>query len=77
MAEVLPLQVLLSVMRARWRAGDVNGAVALAKVTAPYLHGRPKHARLSIPLSEVPDDELDDWDGDDDEDEEGAGREEG
>lgn len=66
MAEVSPLHVLLTVMRQRWGAGDKDGAVALAKVAAPYLHGRPQNVRVATSLAEMPDDELDAWIGQND-----------
>lgn len=63
MAEVLPLFVLLTVMRERWKDGDTDGAVALAKLAAPYMHGRAATARPLGDLAEVPDDELEAWFG--------------
>ena len=59
MTELSPLHVLLSVMKRRWDTGDVEGAVALAKVAAPYLHGRAPSARPGGDIAGVPDDELD------------------
>lgn len=61
MAEVLPLYVLLTVMRQRWEEKDYDGAVALAKLAAPYMHGRVMAARPLGDLAEVPDDELEAW----------------
>ena len=58
MAEVLPLYVLLAVMRQRWDAGDLDGAVTLAKVAAPYLHGKAPLARPGGDLAGVSDEEL-------------------
>jgi len=65
MTELSPLFVLLHVMRERWAKGDVDGAVALAKLAAPYLHGKAPVARPVGDLAEVPDDELEQWSGDD------------
>lgn len=63
MDEVSPLTVLLTVMRRRWTANDEPGAVALARIAAPYMHGRVCPARAFGELSEVPDDELGSWCG--------------
>ena len=64
MAELSPLFVLLTVMRQRWDTGDFGGAVALAKLAAPYMHGRAATARPPGDLAEVLDEELDAWPGD-------------
>ena len=61
MAELSPLFVLLTVMRQRWVAGDLEGAVALAKVAAPYLHGRAVPMRELGALSGLSDEQLDGW----------------
>lgn len=58
MEEVSPLYILLTVMRRRWADEDADGAVALAKVAAPYLHGRAAAPQVAGVLSEVPDEEL-------------------
>lgn len=63
MVEPSPLLVMLTVMRRKWRDGDEDGAVALAKAVAPYVHPRAPAARLSPELSQVSDDELDEIDG--------------
>ena len=61
MTELTPLCILVTVMRRRWKAGDLDGAVALAKVAAPYLHGKPPPARLGRDIAGVPDDELEEF----------------
>ena len=63
MAEFSPLFVLLTVMQRRWESEDWEGAVALAKVAAPYLHGKAPTARFLGDVSGVPDEELDQWSG--------------
>ena len=63
MAELSPLSVLLTVMRKRWDAKDFDGAVALAKVAAPYLHGKAPVARAFGDVAGVPDEELEEWGG--------------
>ena len=59
MVEPSPLHVMLTVMRRKWRDGDEDGAVALAKVAAPYVHPKVPAARPSTDLAQVSDDELD------------------
>lgn len=59
MVEASPLHVLLTVMRRKWRDGDEDGAVALAKAAAPYVHPKVPSARPSMDLAQVSDDELD------------------
>jgi hypothetical protein len=56
---VTPLHVLLSVMRQKWDDQDLDGAVALAKIAAPYLHAKVSAARPAADLSGASDDELD------------------
>ena len=63
MVEPSPLHVMLTVMRRKWRDGDEDGAVALAKAVAPYVHPRAPVARVSPDLSQVSDDELDEVGG--------------
>ena len=59
MKELTPLQVLLRVMRQKWCDGDIDGAVALAKIAAPYLHPKVPATRPIGDLAGVSDDELD------------------
>ena len=54
-----PLQVMLSLMRTKWDAEDWDGAAALARQAAPYVHARAvSHQRNSPDLSQLTDDEL-------------------
>ena len=46
-----PLAILLQVMRDKWDAGDHEGAVAIAKVAAPYMHSRQRPASAANPTS--------------------------
>jgi len=64
MADPSPLYVLLTVMRQRWAANDQEAAVALARVAAPYMHGRAVTMRPAGELAGISDDELDSWAGD-------------
>jgi hypothetical protein len=59
MVEASPLHVMLTVMRRKWRDGDEDGAVALAKAVAPYVHPKAAAARPSNDLAQVSDDDLD------------------
>jgi hypothetical protein len=55
-----PLDVLLHLMHRKWEEGDFDAAVALAKLTAPYVHPRPVVSRAPrTALDTMPDDELD------------------
>lgn len=60
MVEASPLHVMLTVMRRKWRDGDEDGAVTLAKIAAPYVHAKVSSARPNTDLAQVSDDELDD-----------------
>ncbi len=59
MVEASPLHVMLTVMRRKWRDGDEDGAVALAKAVAPYVHPKAAVTRPSNDLAQVSDDDLD------------------
>ena len=62
MAEHSPLQVMMIVMQHRMETQDYAGAIAVARLAAPYLHGKAPLARFSTGLAGVPDDELEDYD---------------
>jgi hypothetical protein len=54
-----PLAIILSTMHRKYAAGDMEGAVALARIAAPYLHA---HALSAIPMTDLatmPDADLD------------------
>jgi|GEM_PF-2921401 hypothetical protein len=54
-----PLDVLLAVMRMRWQEGDFEGAVAIARLAAPYLHPKcGSKSTKSKNLAELTDAEL-------------------
>lgn len=57
LAALTPLHVLLDAMRRRWAAGDEDGAIALAKAAAPYVHPRAQ-ARATPDMQDMDDDEL-------------------
>lgn len=54
-----PLAILLDAMHQKWAAGDQDGAVQLARLTAPYLHPRVPAAAPSTDLRTLTDAELD------------------
>lgn len=54
-----PLDILLHAMHQKWAAGDQDGAVQLARVTAPYLHPRVPAAAPTSDLRTLTDAELD------------------
>ncbi len=41
MNNISPLGILLDVMRTKWREGEIDKAVALARAAAPFVHARP------------------------------------
>ncbi len=61
MSELTPLGVLLHMMRKKWKDEDYDGAVALAKIAAPYLHGRVPASRPRGDLAGATDAELDEF----------------
>lgn len=54
-----PLDILLTLMRRHWAAGEEAEAVALAKLAAPFVHPRAQATRQSADLAGASDDELD------------------
>ena len=56
-----PLAILLAVMRAKWQEGDLDGAVAIARIAAPYVHARRSSIADSLAAGDparLSDDEL-------------------
>ncbi len=60
LATVSPLDVLLKAMRLKWRKGDQDGAAALAKAAAPYIHPRANGSKdeATPPIEGLSDAEL-------------------
>ena len=60
-AAPLPLEILLAVMREKWEAGKRDAAAELARIAAPYLHGRRIAVRdiSATDLQHLSDAELD------------------
>ncbi len=56
---VSPLDTVLTLMRRKVSEGEGTEAAVLAKVAAPFLHGRAHSSRISKYLAEAEDDELD------------------
>ena len=55
---VSPREILLAAMHAKWRAGAVDEAVALARIAAPYLHPRARAGAGGGDLARLSDEEL-------------------
>jgi len=62
--KISPLDILLQTMRARWREGQVEGAINLAKIAAPYVHPRPHERGADGAISNMRDEQLDELCGD-------------
>ena len=54
-----PLAIILETMRRKYATGDIDGAVALARIAAPYLHPRMPAATPATDLAALPDADLD------------------
>jgi hypothetical protein len=54
-----PLAIILTTMRRKYAAGDLDRAVALARIAAPYLHPRVPAAIPAPDLAAMPDADLD------------------
>ena len=53
-----PLDILLTLMRRRWAAGEEAESAALARVAAPFVYPRAPASRVPIHLAEAVDDEF-------------------
>jgi hypothetical protein len=58
MKKLTPLQVLLVLMQRKLDAGDEEGAAALARAAAPYVHSRVTSKRNNPDMSQLTDAEL-------------------
>ena len=56
--DISPLSLILEIMRERYVAKDYDGAIALAKIAAPYLHPRVPSATPPSDLATMPDADL-------------------
>ena len=56
---ITPLDLIVKTMRQRYRDMDYAGAVALARIAAPYLHSRPRAATPPAELAAMTDADLD------------------
>ena len=57
--DLSPLAFLLRSMRQRYASQDIDGALALARIAAPYLHPRVPAAAPYMELAAIPDADLD------------------
>ncbi len=58
-ASTTPLAIILEAMRAKYEHKDLDGAVELARIAAPYLHPRVRAATPMTELAAMPDADLD------------------
>lgn len=58
-SQISPLDILLTLMRRHWAAGEESEAVALAKLAAPFVHARAQASRAPSDLAVASDDDLD------------------
>jgi len=54
-----PLAIILEAMHAKYAVNDLEGAVALARIAAPYLHPRVRAATPATELATMSDADLD------------------
>lgn len=59
LAAPTPLAIILATMHRKYADGDHDGAVALARIAAPYLHPKIPAAIPATDLAAMPDAELD------------------
>ena len=57
--ELSPLELILKTMHERYCRDDIDGAIALARFAAPYLHPRPTPTKIPTDLASMTDAELD------------------
>ena len=57
--DVSPLGSILKTMHQRHASGDLEAAMSLARIAAPYLHPRVPSAAPQMDLATMPDAELD------------------
>ncbi len=58
-ADLSPLAIILRTMRERYAAQDYEGAIALARIAAPYLHPRLPAATPPAEIAAMTDADLD------------------
>ena len=56
---VSPLHIILTTMRDRYALGDFDGAIALARIAAPYLHPKLPASTPPAELAAMTDADLD------------------
>lgn len=54
-----PLSIILEEMHRKYALEDKEGAVALARLAAPYIHGRVRPSEAAAELSKLSDADLD------------------
>ena len=58
-ANISPLDLILELMQTRYSENDLEGAVALARIAAPYMHSRMRAAEPQRDLATMIDADLD------------------
>ena len=58
-ANITPLDLILDLMQKRYEGEDLDGAVALARIAAPYIHSRMRTAEPQRNLETMLDADLD------------------
>lgn len=53
-----PLEILMTVMRDRFDNQDFDGAVAIAKAVAPFVHAKPNARTAPVSLAMLKDEQL-------------------
>ena len=56
---VTPLHIILTTMRVRYAEDDFDGAIALARIAAPYLHPKVPASTPPAELAAMTDADLD------------------
>jgi hypothetical protein len=54
----MPLDILITVMRDRYEHADIEGAVAIAKAVAPFVHAKPRPRAGAAALGMMRDEQL-------------------
>jgi hypothetical protein len=54
----LPLDILMTIMRSRFREGDFDGAAAIAKAVAPFVHPKPRERAVTGRIDMLRDHQL-------------------
>ena len=56
--EKSPLDILMTIMRARFNAQDFDAAVSIAKAVAPFVHAKPRAQAAAVTIGSLRDQQL-------------------